>query len=151
MSTPSPSLIAPMIYMTTLMKRKMENHPPKSASENSTLYAQLKQFFTALSTEPDINALIESYNVRTHWVRLGSLIEGWVKCEFNVAQQGAETSDLFKEVLASQGVAIGSQDGRLKVKGENEGGRRLAALMGFAEEGRCERGCARDAACTHGH
>lgn len=125
--------------MSTLIKLKMENLSTRSANENRTLNAQIKQLYDTMSANPAINAFIESQDGHEHWIRFASLIEGWLGCESNVAQQSIEMAELFKEVMASKGIDMGVKDGQLKVQGKTEVARGMAEWMGFDAEGRCNR------------
>ncbi|KAL8942326.1 MAG: hypothetical protein Q9211_001443 [Gyalolechia sp. 1 TL-2023] len=125
--------------MGSLVKLKMQNHGTRSASENRALNVRLKTLFNAMDANADINALIASLDGHAHWARLGSLIESWSKCEFNVAQQSFEMGELFKDVMASKGVDVGVKGGKLKVRGKTAEARGMAEWMGFDAEGRCNR------------
>ncbi|KAL8770398.1 MAG: hypothetical protein Q9209_003824 [Squamulea sp. 1 TL-2023] len=139
MPLPPLALRGPTFAMGTLITQKMKNHKTRSTAENRSLNQQMKQVYDSLNGNPAVISFLEPKGFCPYWDRFGTLIESWVKCDFNVAQQSHEMGDLFREVMAFKHVDVSNEHGKVAVKGTSPEGVALASFMGFDEKG-CTRG-----------
>ncbi|KAI4174350.1 MAG: hypothetical protein LQ346_008249 [Caloplaca aetnensis] len=129
-----------MAQIGTLIKQKMANVNSSSVPANHALNFQLQNLYDPLNANADAIAFIESMGCRTYWDRFGTLIENWMKSESDISTQSREMANLFKDVLAFNGVTVGMRDGEASVVASSEQGRGFAEFAGFDAEGRCAHG-----------